>query len=114
MTQIAEIPLNPRQSEALQAIKTGLLERFSIEVIILYGSAARREADEESDLDLLIVTSQPLGRFARHEITNLVFEVNLRYDTNFSTLVVDRKSWETGVFSVLPIRDEIIREGIQV
>jgi len=83
-------------------------------MLVLYGSFARGQADEESDVDLLIVTGRPLTRFERHEITDVAFEVNLQYDTNFSTLVVDLKSWESGMFSVLPIRDEIIRDGIQV
>ncbi len=37
----------------------------------------------------------------RHQI-DIVFEINLRFDTNVSTLVVDRKSWESRLFSVLP------------
>ena len=114
MTPIDNIPITAKQFEALGEIKRRLLERFDIKAFILYGSVARGQADEESDVDLLVVTSQPLTRFERHEITNVVFEVNLQYDTNFSTLVVDHKSWETGIISVLPVRDEIIRDGIQV
>jgi hypothetical protein len=65
-------------------------------------------------VDLLVVTDRPLSRHKRHEITDAVFEVNLQHGTNFSTLVVDAESWETGMMSVLPIRDEIIRDGIEV
>jgi hypothetical protein len=54
---------------------------------------ARGEADEESDSDLL-VTLTKLTRFERHEITDSVFEINLKYDTNFSTLVIDNESWK--------------------
>ncbi len=61
-----------------------------------------------------MVTSQPLTRFEPHQITDVVFDVNLQYDTNFSTLVVDYKSWETEIISILPIPDEIIRDGIQL
>jgi len=111
---IDNIPMAPKQLEALREIKRRLLEKFDIKALVLYGSVARNQADEESDVDLLIVTSKPLSRFERHEITNMVFEVNLQYDTTFSTLVVDLASWETGIISVLPLRDEIIRDGIQV
>jgi predicted nucleotidyltransferase len=107
-------PLTDRQSEALNKIKRRVMARFPVTDFLLYGSAARGEADEESDLDLLIVTSQPLARFERHEITDIVFDVNLQYDTNFSTLVVDQESWETGIISVLPLRDEIMKDGVRV
>jgi predicted nucleotidyltransferase len=106
--------MTPEQRTALGEIKRRLLEIFDIRVFILYGSLARGQADEESDADLLVVTARPLSRPERHEITNVVFDVNLQYDTNFSTLVVDLKSWETGIISVLPLRDEIIRDGIEV
>lgn len=114
MKQIDDIPIAPEQLEALREIKQRLRERFDIRTLILYGSVARGQAHEESDVDLLIVTARPLSRFERHEITDMVFEANLRYDTNFSTLVVDLKSWETGLISVLPVHDEIIRDGVQV
>ena len=50
----------------------------------------------------------------RHQITDIVFEINLKFGTNFSTLVVDRESWDSGLYSVLPLRDEIVREGVPV
>lgn len=114
MKHIDNIPLTSKQLQALSEIKRRLVEKFDIKAFVLYGSVARGQADEESDVDLLIVTSKPLTRFERHEITNVVFEVNLQHDTTFSTLVVDLKSWETGIISVLPVRDEIIRDGIRV
>lgn len=114
MMHADNISMTPRQLQALSEIKRRVRENFDIKAFVLYGSVARGQADEESDVDLLVVTSKPLTRFERHEITNVVFEVNLQFDTNFSTLVVDLKSWETGIISVLPIRDEIMRDGIQV
>lgn len=81
---------------------------------MLFGSIVRGEADNESDIDLLVLTSRKLDRTSRHEITDLVFEINLKYNTNFSTLVVDSDTWDTGLLSVLPIRDEVISEGLAV
>jgi predicted nucleotidyltransferase len=106
--------ITPSQYQALGELRRRLFDEFDIEAVILYGSVARGEADEESDLDLLILTTDPLTRPARHEITDMVFEVNLLYGTNFSTLVVDRSSWEVGVFSVLPLREEILKDGIRL
>ncbi|MEW6718211.1 MAG: nucleotidyltransferase domain-containing protein [Chloroflexota bacterium] len=114
MSKFEETNLMPHQIQALEVIRRNLLELFPVEAIFLYGSAARGEADPESDIDLLILTSRELSRFERHQITHLVFDVNLEHDTNFSTLVVDRFSWETGLFSVLPIHYQILEDGILV
>ena len=109
-----ETILSSKQSDALREIKSRVTDRFHVVDFLLYGSAARGEAEPESDLDLMIVISDPVSRLKRHEITDIVFDVNLQFGTNFSTLVVDRKSWESGLVSVLPLREEIMREGIRL
>ncbi len=106
--------LSSTQSDALLEIKSRVRDRFHVKDFLLYGSAARGEAEHESDLDLMIVLSDPISRLKRHEITDIVFEVNLQFGTNFSTLVIDQKSWESGLISVLPLREEIMREGIHL
>lgn len=114
MKRLDDIVLAPNQYRALAELRRRLFDEFEVEAIVLYGSVARQEADEESDLDLLILTSKPLTRPMRHKITDVIFEVNLRHDTNFSSLVIDRERWETGAISVLPIREAILKEGILI
>lgn len=114
MKQFEDIELTLVQSEALKELRQRLRSHFKIEALILFGSIVRGEADNESDIDLLVVTSEHLSRLQRHQITDTVFEINLQYGTNFSTLVVDRESWETGPISVLPIHSEIISQGVTV
>lgn len=112
MRQLADIVLTPIQLTALSELRRLILSEFEVEKVVLYGSAARGEADAESDTDLLIITRMPLQRSSRHRITDLVFDINLNYGTNFSSLVIDRETWETGVVSVLPLHDEILRDGV--
>lgn len=109
-----KLKISEQETRAIEEIKKRMLARGDVEELILYGSAARNEREVESDLDVLVITSRPFTRFKRHEITDAVFEVNLRYDTNISTLVVDRKSWDSGLFSVLPLHAEIAREGTRL
>ncbi len=112
MKTLDQIKLADNQRQALDELKQKLAGTFNIEEIMLFGSVSRGSADEESDIDLLIITRIPLQRIVRHQITDIVCEINLKYDTNISTLVVDQKSWNNGLFSVLPLRDEILLEGV--
>ncbi|MGM0411161.1 MAG: nucleotidyltransferase domain-containing protein [Bacillota bacterium] len=112
MALIEEDILSNEQITALEEIRNKIVAKLMIESIILFGSVVRGEMDEESDIDLLIITEKALSRKDRHKITDIVFDVNLKYDTNYSTLVVDKSSWEEGPYSILPIHDEIEREGI--
>lgn len=114
MTKINDLPLTLKQQEAILELKKRLFYKFKIEEIILYGSTARQEADNESDIDLLFITSEPLSRITRHKITDVIFDININFDTNFSSLVVDKKKWLSGIFSILPIRNEIKRDGIKL
>lgn len=106
--------LNAKQRRALIEIKDRIREVFSVEGFKLYGSAARGEKEPDSDIDLLVITSEVLPRTVRHGITDIVCEVNLKYGTNYSVLVVDRDSWESGLFSVTPLKSEIQKDGIEV
>lgn len=109
-----KLKMSEQETRAIEELKKRMVARGDIEELILYGSTARNRKEAESDLDVLVITSRPFPRLERHEITDAVFEVNLQYDTNISTLVVDRKSWDSGLFSVLPLHTEIVREGLRL
>jgi predicted nucleotidyltransferase len=112
MKHLEDIQLTPDQNQALQELRVRITAQFKVESMVIYGSTARGEADSESDIDLLVLTYEPLKRSERHLITNIAFETNLKYGTNFSTLVIDQDTWDNGIVSVLPIHTEILNEGV--
>jgi uncharacterized protein len=112
MRDLADIKLTSIQDQALQELRFSLTSQFFVESLILFGSVARGDADAESDIDIMVLTFKPFSRQERHQITDRVFEINLKYGTNFSTLVIDHNLWENGLVSVLPIHHEILNDGV--
>ncbi len=111
---LPELLLTDTEYQALKEIKTVVTDKFEVERVVLFGSVVRGEADEESDIDVLIITKQPLSRRERHQITDAVCEINLDYGTNFSTLVIDSYTWDKGPLSLLNIYQEVQQEGVLV
>ena len=97
---------------AIQAATRILKNRFPVAKVVLFGSKSRRDDDEESDIDILVLTSRPLSWRERDAVTDALYDVEMQYEVVISTLIVPRDEWEQGVYSVMPIHDEIASEGI--
>jgi predicted nucleotidyltransferase len=102
------------EQAALEEAKKLLKNKFPVEELMVFGSVARGEATEDSDLDLLVLTSRPMSHSEEHVMSDIIFEINLSRETNISILVVDRKTWETGLWSMLPIHQDVIRDGVTI
>ncbi|SRR6056297_2737133 len=109
-----KLSLSSNQQLALKSLKNKLArEDYPIEEYIIFGSVARGNAEKGSDLDLLALSSQPISHRSKHKIYGIVTEINLKYDTNLSILLIDKYSWNNGLYSVLSIKDEIKRDGVK-
>jgi predicted nucleotidyltransferase len=99
---------------ALQAARDRISAEFAVDRIVLFGSVVRGQADEESDVDLLVVLTEPPEHKMRNRISRIILDVNLEYNTNLSSIVVEQQAWDEGPLSVLPIHQEIAEEGIRL
>jgi len=52
----------------LQALKPTLKERFKVETIDIFGSYAKEEQTEKSDLDILVTYSEPVSLFTVYDL----------------------------------------------
>jgi len=112
MKTLDDIHLNERDRQAIKSAASILRQKFPIEQIMLFGAKARGDDDAESDIDLLILTRHRLTWQERDKITSVLFDLQLERKVVISTLVVPKKEWEQGMYQVLPIHDEVQKDGV--
>ena len=112
MNTIDDLSLDNREKHAVIEASKMLRERFPVKKVVLFGSKARGDDDEESDIDLLVLTSQPVSWDERKAINNALYEIQLRHDVVISTLITTVTEWNEGTFSVLPVHEEILDQGV--
>ena len=104
--------IKDNEKKAVLEASAMLREAFPVKEVVLFGSKARGDDDEESDIDLLVLTSQPVSWNERKAINNALYEIQMKYDIIISTLITTVTEWNEGTFSVLPIHGEISDQGV--
>lgn len=80
--------------------------------MVLYGSYARHQETEESDLDLLVLLSQPFDYFQElRRIVELLYPVQLESDALISAKPADIEAYRKGE---LQLYRNILREGVTI
>lgn len=91
----------------------GLLNIFkdNINEIILYGSVARNESTEDSDIDIAIIVNMDMDEATREEFIKWSAELDLRYDRVFSIVDIKEQNFKKWG-KVLPFYQNVKKEGI--
>jgi predicted nucleotidyltransferase len=79
----------------------------------LFGSRARGNADEDSDMDVF-VEFETVTRELEERVSDIAWEVGIRHRLVITTLVFSREEIESSPLRVSPIVRSIQAEGIRI
>jgi predicted nucleotidyltransferase len=113
--ELISIGLNKKIIETLNAYIALLKEKYgeNITKIILFGSAARRRRSRESDVDLLIITTNK-RQSVKDEISMSAFDIMLKNNIVLSPIVMDKDTYEWYKKYRDPFYNNIMREGVDI
>lgn len=101
-----------RRTEIIAQIKDIVHRVAPTAKTILYGSQARNEAHDDSDIDLLILLDgEKMSLKDEEAITLPLYELELRTGVSISPMVMLKKLWENRPFKT-PFYINVINEGI--
>ncbi len=103
----------PADQEIALTFRSRLETMIPILDLRVFGSRARGDAREDSDLDLFIQVEM-LDRPLRDSIHDLAWEVGFEYDRVISTFVVTATQVQEGAVGASPILAKVLAEGIKI
>ena len=111
--------LTANERAALASFVARLRQRYGDDVlrVVLFGSKARGDAGEESDLDVLVVVRVPLEDYERHwvQIVDMAWEVEFEHDfLALSPLVRDEAAYAQMRQWNLLINRNIEQDGVEL
>lgn len=114
MKNLWQVYLKENEKNALRELKSRLLEKFPDAEITLFGSKARGDFEEESDIDLLILLDSPVTSKLEEEITHISYDIELAYDVVFGKIVENKDFWKSPLANSMPLHWNVDKEGIYV
>lgn len=108
----------PATIETILKKYTEALEKIygqHLKSVILYGSYARGDYNEDSDIDIMILLdiSDVDIKTYRHELSDLTYDFNMDYDLDIKPIaknVTHFKNW----MGIYPFYDNVNREGVKL
>ncbi len=93
-----------------------LRERFGERIVEIrvFGSVARGEADEDSDIDMLILFTSMPSREERDEISRRSYDLDLEHETVTQCIIQSTDRWESPMIRGSLLRAVVDEEGVRV
>ncbi len=114
MKSITNLKLKENEINALNELKERLLQSFPDAEIILYGSKARGDYEEFSDIDVLVLLKREINNSLEEKIFSLAFKIELKYDVVIGIIVYSKNFWNSDLGKAMPLHWNIDKEGIPI
>lgn len=101
------------EQDVLQELVNGILSVMEEKLvrIVLYGSVARGTSTKESDVDIALIMHGILDHKTEDALSEIIVEMNLKYDRVFSVIDIDAAKFERWE-QIVPFYQSVSREGI--
>lgn len=100
-------------AEILADVKKAVLARYPEATLILYGSYARGEQREDSDLDILVLIDKEKIEYEdRKKIVNAIFPIQLNADLVISPTIYPKNLWGAGYRQHTAFYVNVSKDGV--
>lgn len=103
---------NPAERDLLVRCKRAIRAIDPTADVILFGSRARGEAEEDSDYDLLILTDGDSGLKREDIFRQSLYPLELESGAVLTVMACNRQVWESPLYREMPFGRSVRRDGV--
>lgn len=100
------------RQELLEKVKWAIREIEPDAEIILYGSRARKDSDEQSDWDFLVLLDGPVDDERIDKIRHCLYEIEWQCDEVLCSIIRNREEWNSPLYKCMPFYRDVEAEGM--
>lgn len=104
--------VTPHMTDILYELKQAVAAKYTVSDMRLFGSNARGDATEASDIDIFLQVAN-LTKNMEQDVYNMAYDLELKYDCLIDVIVLSDAVVKTHA-AHLPIYHNILREGVRV
>ena len=113
--EVVELPATPGESErgVLPRCVAALVSDLPVEEVWVFGSRARGEATEDSDLDLLVVLTDGHG-LTRPNLASFKSAAKVRHRPPLDVIAINQRQWAYEQAHPFGLYGEIALNGVKI
>jgi len=111
---LAISPASPRDRKLVKECAEAIWQLQPGSEIVFFGSRARGRGQEESDLDLLVLTERPLSFQDEMRLLDSVFPFEFESGVIICPMVEVRNRWYSDKYQAMPLARAIIKHGVKL
>jgi hypothetical protein len=105
--------MNTTDLTIVREFKEQLRSHVPLHRVCVFGSRARGDAVQDSDMDVLVELNK-LDRQAREQVTEDAWEVGFRHGVVIVPVTVEQREWEEGVQKSSLLAMAVARDGVEI
>ena len=105
--------MTKKESDALLELKAEISRKYELLWMRIFGSKARGDFDEESDIDIVLVLNE-VDWSIEKDVYELCFYIGLKYDIFISPVIYSKGEIEDKLTKASPFFKTIENEGILI
>ncbi len=106
--------LNKKEIDAIYDLKSKLLKSFPEVELVLFGSKARGDFEDFSDIDILILVDEEVDHELKDKIIEIAYDIELDNNIVFGFIIERKKFWRSSKYKVMPLYQKVEKDGVIV